>query len=86
VQADWWCLADAPFGWYSYNAGTENWVPGFHVSYQGPLFELTPPSEVLNVSDLPMGDYTFYFGIDGKRNGHLDDPLYYNSVEVSIKP
>ena len=85
-QADWWCVADAPFGWYYYNAGTETWLPGFQVSYQGPLFELTPPSEVLNVSDLPTGGYTFYFGVDGNRNGNLDDPLYSDSVEVNITP
>jgi hypothetical protein len=85
-QADWWCVADAPFGWYYYDAGTEEWMPGFQVSYQGPLFELTPPSEVLNVSDLPIGGYTFYFGVDGNRNGNLDEPLYYDSVEMTITP
>jgi hypothetical protein len=85
-QADWWCVADAPFGWYHYDAGSEEWMPGFQVSYQGPLFELIPPSEVLNVSDLPVGGYTFYFGVDGNRNGNLDEPLYYDSVEVNITP
>jgi len=80
--ADWWVLADAPFGWYYYDAGTETWLPGFKVSYQGPLFELTPPSEVLNTSTLPTGGYTFYFGVDGNRNGNLDEPLYYDSVDV----
>jgi len=86
VAADWWCLADTPFGWYYYNAGTEGWLPGFMVSYQGPLFELTPPSEVLNTSDLPIGGYRFYFGVDGNRNGNLDEPLYYDSIEVNILP
>ena len=85
-QADWWVLADTPFGWYYYDAGTEDWLPGFHVSYQGPLFELTPSSEVLNTSELPTGGYTFYFGVDGNRNGNLDEPLYYDSVEVTITP
>lgn len=85
VPADWWCVADAPFGWYYYDR-TRTWLPGFKVSYQGHLFELTPPSEVLNVSDLPTGGYTFYFGVDGNRNGNLDDPLYYDSVEVTITP
>jgi spore coat protein U-like protein len=53
-QADWWCVADAPFGWYYYNV-TGTWLPGFEVSYQGPLFTLTPPLDVLNTSDLPIG-------------------------------
>ena len=45
------------------------------------------PSEVLNTSDLPTGGYTFYFGVDGWRNGKLDEPyLYYDSVEVNITP
>jgi YVTN family beta-propeller protein len=85
VQADWWVAAKTPFGWYYYdNTGT--WLPGFYVSYQGPLFDLTPPLEVLNTSDLPIGIYTFYFGVDGNRNGNLDEPLYYDSVEVNITP
>jgi len=87
-QADWWCVAEVPFPpwWYYYDAITEDWLSGFKVSYQGPLFELTPPSEVLNTSDLPIGSYTFYFGVDTNRNGNLDEPLYYDSVEVDITP
>jgi len=85
--ADWWCVADAPFGWYYYNGITETWQPGFQVSYQGPLGEVSPPLEVLNISDLPTGSYTFYFGVDGNRNGNLDEPyLYYDSVAVNITP
>ena len=86
VKTDWWCLTDGPFGWQYYDSYTEDWLPGFHVSYQGPLFELTPPFEVLNVSDLPTGGYIFYFGVDGTMNGNLDGPLYYDSVEVNITP
>lgn len=57
-------MADAPFGWYYNDAGTEKWLPGFHVLYQGPLFKLTPPLGVLNTSDLPTGGYIFYFGVE----------------------
>ena len=85
VPADWWCVTDAPFGWYYYD-DTGTWLPGFYVSYQGPLFTLTPPLEVLNISDLPIGGYTFYFGVDGNRNGNLDEPLYHDSVNVNITP
>jgi hypothetical protein len=85
VQADWWCVADTPFGWYYYD-DTGTWLPGLYVSYQGPLFILTPPLEVLSMYGLPIGGYTFYFGVDGNRNGNLDEPLYYDSVEVSITP
>ena len=86
IQADWWCAADTPFGWYYYDGSIGTWLPGFYVSYQGPLFTLTPPFEVLSMSGLPIGGYTFYFGVDGNRNGNLDEPLYYDSVEVSITP
>jgi parallel beta-helix repeat protein len=86
VPADWWCLADAPFGWYYYNAIIKEWLPRFYVSYQGPLFTLTPPLEVLSMSGLPTGSYSFYFGVDGSSNGNLDGPLYYDSVEVNITP
>jgi len=85
VQADWWCLAYAPFGWYYYD-DTGTWLPGFYVSYQGPLFSLIPPLEVLSMYGLPIGGYTFYFGVDSNRNGNLDEPLYYDSVEVNITP
>jgi Tol biopolymer transport system component len=85
IQADWWCAADTPFGWYYYD-DTGTWLSGFEVSYQGPLFDLTPPLEVLSISGLPIGGYTFYFGVDGNRNGNLDEPLYYDSVEVNITP
>jgi len=85
--ADWWCVTDAPFGWYYYDGNTGTWLPGFIVSYQGPLGEVSPPLEVLNISDLPQGGYTFYFGVDGWRNGRLDEPyLYYDSVGVTITP
>ena len=86
VQADWWCVADTPSGWYYYKSATETWLPGFKVSYQAPLGEVSPPLEVLNMSDLPAGTYTIYFGVDGNRNGNFDEPSYYDSVEVSITP
>ena len=81
--ADWWVLADAPFGWYYYDLN--GWRPGQSVTYQGGLFNLAP-YEVLNESGLPIGGYTFYFGVDGNMNGTIDFPLRYDSVEVDIKP
>lgn len=85
-QADWWAVADTPFGWYFYNGITKKWLPRFKVSYQGPLIEVSPQLEVLNISDLPAGSYTFYFGVDLDRNGNLDKAyFYYDSVDVSIK-
>ena len=83
-DADWWVVADTPFGWYHY---ADFWIPGFSVTYQGPLFDLTPPFKVLNISGLPIGSYTFCFGVDMIMNGLLDyDQLYYDCVEVNITP
>jgi hypothetical protein len=83
VQADWWVLANTSFGLY-YKNPFSGWQPGLSVTHQGPLFNLTPPLEVLNTSGLPEGNYTFYFGVDGNMNGNLDGPLFYDSVEVNI--
>jgi parallel beta-helix repeat protein len=85
-DADWWHVADTPFGWYRYNVSTNSWVPGIYVTYQGPLFELIPPFETLNISGLPTGTYTVYFGVDMEMNGSIDfDKLYYDSVVVYVE-
>jgi hypothetical protein len=63
-DGDWWLLADTPFGWYHYDVGFDFWIPGFVVTYQGPLFDLIPPFVVLNMSGFSTGTYTFYFGVD----------------------
>jgi hypothetical protein len=80
---DWWVLANAPFGWYYYDL--INWQSGQSVTYQGGLIDLAP-YEVLNTSSLPIGAYIFYFGVDGNVNGIIDNPLFYDSVEVNITP
>lgn len=84
VKADWWVVVNTPFGWYSYDASTKRWSKGRLVSYQGPVFALSPPREVLNMSNLWIGNYIFHFGVDGTMDGKLNAPLYYDSVEVTI--
>jgi hypothetical protein len=82
--ADWWVLADTPFGWYYYDLN--NWRWGQSVTYQGGLSGLAP-YEVLNTSGLSTGNYIFYFGVDGKKDGKItNSSLYYDSVEVTITP
>jgi hypothetical protein len=84
ANADWWALADTPVGWFRYNVGSDTWVPGMTVSHQGPLGNMGP-YEVLNRSGLPLGDYTFYFGVDTVMNGLINmGQMYYDSVEVNI--
>jgi hypothetical protein len=86
VDSDWWCLAKAPWGrWYHYDHQNHQWLPGFSVSKQGPLADLTY-YEVLNKTGLATGSYTFYFGVDSNMNGLWDGTQYYDSVEVDITP
>ncbi len=75
--ADWWILAETPIGWYSYEYPDMWHLSGKSASYllpayQGPLFNLTEPLEVLRVSGLPAGNYVFYFGVDTIVNGLVD--------------
>jgi predicted secreted protein len=82
--ADWWVLANSPFGWYYYHLSS-GWLSGQDVTYQGPLSFLSD-YEVCNMS-LPEGFYRFYFGIDGNMNGAIDmGQMYYDSVEVTVTP
>ena len=83
VYADWWIAAYTPFGWYSYVHNLQSWQSGIHAAAQAPLFELTPPFEVLNAS-LPPGVYTFYFAVDGNMDGKAD-ATWYDSVEVDVR-
>lgn len=84
-SADWWVVAETPFGWfhYDYDNSGGSWLPGFSVSHRGPLFNLNS-IEVLNISGLPSGTYTLYLGIDLIMNSSLDyGHLYYDSIAVN---
>lgn len=92
-NGDWWILAHTPItsphDWYYFDlsSGWLPWKPEKTVTYQGPLFNLST-YEVLNISaELPLGTYTFYFGVDVDMNGVLDmDQIFYESVRISILP
>jgi len=85
-DADWWVTAKTPFGRYWYTSD-RRWVRSdapIRV-HGGPLFDLSP-REVLNNSGLPIGAYTFYFGVDLFMNGSLDfSDLYSDRVDVTIE-
>jgi hypothetical protein len=85
-NADWWVLADTPFGFYYYNLSA-GWQPGIFATNQGPLTDLIT-YEVLNNSGLPTGSYKFYFGVDMIMNGSIDigPQLYYDRVDVNLTP
>lgn len=90
VPVDWWLAADTPLGWFYYNI--LGWVfvgdpSGLLTTRQGPLFNLTPPIEILNipVSILPSGTSRFYFAVDMDMNGVLDtDKMVFDLVEVIV--
>ncbi|MCP4683651.1 MAG: arylsulfotransferase (ASST) [Desulfobacterales bacterium] len=76
-QADWWILASTSVGWFFYEdpgiwqfggAGAEVLRPAF----QEPLYNMTEPLEVLNITGLPTGVYAFYFAVDTTVNGLVD--------------
>jgi hypothetical protein len=84
-EADWWLVARTPFGWYYYDKSA-GWLPGREVTLQITLRDL-PLREVLNMSGLPAGNYTFYFGVDMVKNGLIDiGQAYYDQVKVTIIP
>lgn len=84
-EADWWLVARTPLGWYYYHPAS-GWLPGREVTLQIPLRNL-PSREVLNISGLPAGSYTFYFGVDLVKNGLITlNKVYYDQVRVTISP
>ena len=90
-NADWWIFADTPTGSYSYIYPTgwnysEAETEEFATTYQGPLFTLMAPVELLHLTDLQVGEYTFHFGVDTNMNGTLEKGkgYYYDSASVSV--
>lgn len=84
-SADWWLVANTPYGWFSYLVNPLGWASGFGMTAQGALVNL-PSYEALNMV-LPAGQYIFYFGVDLLPNGILDlSTLNYDSVTVNVSP
>ncbi len=84
-NADWWLVAVTPFGLFHYQPTNGQWSSDLTYSHQGPLFNLGE-FEVLNISGLPAGECTVYFGVDMLMNGSLDmDQAYYDIVTVNVQ-
>ena len=86
LMADWWIAAFTPFDWvyFDVTTGVPQWLPGLGGSFQGPLFDL-PATEILTVSGLPQGAYTFYFGVDEPMDGALNvEGLAVDAVTVNV--
>jgi hypothetical protein len=85
TDSDWWVALVSPFGVMYYSLAAMYYVPGFAVTYQGPLFTLDP-IPLFMISSLPPATYTFYFGVDTNMNGIPDmDELYVDLVEVTVE-
>jgi hypothetical protein len=91
VRADWWALAHHADSdqWYQYVApytptSWRLWTGG--TSLQAPLYDIAG-HEALRMSDLPAGQWTFYFGVDAPQDGIMDmDMMFYDSVSVTVTP
>lgn len=83
-NCDWWCAAQTPSDWYSYDYENDQWIEGLYVSYMGPCADIST-MEVGNLK-LPAGDFIFYFGVDDNMNGSVDGNLYYDRVDVTVEP
>ncbi len=91
IDADWWILAETPFGMYCYLEQDRNWhfttMQTIVPAYQGKLFNFVEPYNVMNIDTalLPVGKYTFHFGVDALMNGLVDwDLLCRNYVVLHL--
>ena len=90
VEVDWWVVARAGSSWYYLNSAIQ-WTQednflNWHPVNQGPLFNLSA-TEVLNLTGLATGSYTFYFAVDCPMDGilNLDGPILLDSVNVTVQ-
>jgi spore coat protein H len=92
--ADWWIAAETPMGWFYYEYPDGWYLAGDSMddlapTYQGPLFTMTEPLEVLRITGLEPGSYTFYFGMDTTVDGFMEGALSYDRITfemVDVKP
>ena len=81
-NAEWWVAAATPFGWFSY-VYPAGWEPGIFRTFQGLLFEILSPVELLNQA-LPPGGYIFYFALDEIADG-APNITWYDAVNVRVE-
>ena len=91
AEVDWWVVARANGTWYYLDsaAGWTQFDGNFsncHPVTQGALFNL-PATEVLNMTGLSAGSYTFYFVVDYPMDGilNLNGPILVDSVNVTVQ-
>lgn len=91
ISVDWWVVISTPVGWYYLNSSMQ-WMQfdgdltNCHPVCQGALFNL-PAAEVLNITGLPTGLYTFWFAVDYPADGilNINGPILVDSVNVTVR-
>lgn len=83
-NADWWVFAETPGGVYSYSLAANDWLPGFFVTYQGPLTALRT-YELTDINNPQIGPYTFHFAVD-RKNGVFEECPFCDRVDVTVNP
>ncbi len=88
--AEWWIFAETSTGWYYYEYPTGwhfggNGMESLMPAYQGPLFSMAEPLEVLRMTGVPVGAYAFYFGVDTTLDGLADlETMLYDWSELEV--
>ena len=84
VLADWWVLCNTNGNWYCLTpTGWSDSV--FTPVYQGALNYL-PETEIFSISNMLVGDYTFYFAVDFIADGIVtEDNMVVTSVNVVVR-
>jgi hypothetical protein len=90
VAAEWWIAVETPMGWYCYEDPgiwhfSENGMESLMPAYEGALSTMTEPLEVLRISNLPVGSYRFYFGMDTVSDGFMDlNTMAYDTSDLTV--
>ena len=84
-NADLWVAVSTPFdppgAWYSF-VHPAGWIPGINRCAQVGLFDLAS-FEIMNMV-LPLGSYTFYFGVNDPHTSIFGPWWGLDSVEVKV--
>lgn len=90
VEGDWWIVVRPPFPYPVFSIMYEgrNWKKGVHVSREAALEEVLPYMVLrAKSSRMPLGVYTFYFGVDVEMNGSLDwKKLFLDAAYLRVLP
>ncbi len=77
VNSDWWIFI------FYHDQGTGSLTPIVNTGFQSPLFNL-PSTTILNTTNLPAGNFLFFFGVDMVPNGTFDGGQLYGDIVLVI--